>query len=96
MSEPTQDDGGPVFPHPETAIDIRDEHGRTISTRVYDASFGVSLRDYFAAQALAGQLASLSTQSSVETMKSASDPFLWAAMSAYNFADAMLKARAAK
>jgi hypothetical protein len=64
------DDGGPAFPKPDCA-----ELG---------AQPGMSLRDWFAGQALAGMMAS---------DECASDSFEDTAPSAYRLADAMLAAR---
>lgn len=53
-----------------------------------------TVRDWFAGQALAGQLASMSSPKAIEAMSSFGDrAFEWAAKSAYNFADAMILAR---
>lgn len=68
-------DGGPAFP----ASVLHDEYG--VSETV--AEGGMSLRDYFAGQALAGLLASGSSLVTFENY----------AACAYHHADAMLKAR---
>lgn len=47
MSNPIND-GGPAFPHAEFAKDVVMEDGRP-ACRVYFASPGMTLRDYFAA-----------------------------------------------
>lgn len=78
-----KDDGGPAFPHPETAIELRDACGKPIMTRVYYPSLGMSLRDYLAGQALNGLL------SDPEVDQIPSD----LARAAYELADAMLAER---
>jgi hypothetical protein len=73
----TIDDGGPAFPAPAYAANITDK--------------GMTLRDYFAGQALAGICAPLYDDES---------PTIWKhrefAKGAYMFADAMLAARKSK
>ncbi len=77
--------GGPAFPMPSVSWKEKGEDCVAIGTH------GMTLRDYFAAQALAGQLAF-----------SPSDPFKKyhqpeeVASACFRFADAMLKAREAK
>lgn len=67
----TKNNGGPAFP-------MRDPN--------YEAwLFGMTLRDYFAAKAMQGLLAS--------PMTLQSDGYTSIADRAYNYADAMLKAR---
>lgn len=69
-----KDDGGPAYP-----VSLGDQHDQ------YFASQGMSLRDYFAGQALVGVLASRDP-----------DRRPWASMDAtyaYELADAMLLAR---
>ena len=70
----SDDDGGQAFPR---------------AGALGDGWEGMSLRDYFAGQALAGWIASF-TES---TRKSEADSTV-AAMVAYQYADAMLKERA--
>lgn len=80
MSE--KNNGGPAFPHQ----DNRD-------TRY---SNGMSLRDYFAAKALSGQLASFSNAAVLDALGLKDHPELfsaWCATSAYKIADAMLAKR---
>ena len=72
MNQPIND-GGPAFPHPEIDFEV-----------TIQASSGMTLRDYFAAAALQGLMAS---QCQVE------DPY---PIYAYKIADAMLKAREVK
>ena len=69
-------DGGPAFPR---------DGGEAVGTD------GMSLRDWFAGQALAGTLASLVPNESWPAGQP--DPFDALAASAYRQADAMLKAR---
>ena len=71
MSKPN--DGGPAFPR--VPWDVNDYTG--------DGSPGMSLRDYFAGQALAGMLADSTRQGSLGNY----------AEDAYKFADAMLAER---
>lgn len=78
MSE--DNDGGPAFPGGELRFDDAD------CTTPYYA--GMSLRDWFAGQALAGMMAS-NDAVPVGTL----DPRGLLASSAYAMADAMLKAR---
>lgn len=73
-------DGGPAFPHPG----------------VGHASFpGMTLRDYFAGQALAGMAGSQESCGAAIKMAKAEGkrPMQVAALVAYEFADTMLKAR---
>lgn len=79
MSAPIND-GGLAFPYRETE-----------NTGQYQNHYGMTLRDYFAGQALAGICAPLYDDES---------PTIWKhrefAKGAYMFADAMLAAREAK
>lgn len=77
-------DGGPAFPHPELDFEVTMDDGRK-AYRCYQASSGMTLRDYFAAAALQGLIADGGGAS-------------WEvdANAAYKAADAMLKAREAK
>jgi hypothetical protein len=74
MSTPIND-GGPAFPAPAYAANITDT--------------GMSLRDYFAGQALAGMLINYTTQKFGVGEQTC-------AKGAYEFADAMLAAREGK
>jgi hypothetical protein len=56
MSTPI-DDGGPAFPHGEIVQDMLDEEGRFVGNRVGQPSAGMTLRDWFAGQALQGTYA---------------------------------------
>lgn len=78
MSEPS--DGGPAFPH-----DL-EKHEGLLTTRFH----GMSLRDYFAAAALTGFLASRSSGQPVANIADSEVPLT---VHAYRLADAMLKAR---
>ena len=51
------DDGGSAFPHGEIVQDMRDENGRFVGSRVWEQSVGMTLREWFAGQALAGTCA---------------------------------------
>lgn len=75
MKTPSND-GGPAFPAPMNGPDGRTQHGMT-------------LRDYFAAQALAGMLINYTTQKFGVGEQTC-------AKGAYEFADAMLAARERK
>lgn len=78
MREPTKiNDGGPVFPSP---------HVNTLADDGW-AQSGMTLRDWFAGQALAGWLAALPLGARVAPEEIASDMYM--------LADAMLRARAA-
>jgi hypothetical protein len=57
--------------------------------------FGMSLRDWFAGQALMGQLASMSTAAAVAGIR-AESAFEVCSKSAFAFADAMIAAREVK
>lgn len=83
MNNPIDD--GPAFPHPEFAADVVMSDGRK-AARVYPPQSGMSLRDWFAGQALAGMQSSVACNWTNEQF----------AQEAYKQADAMLKARAAK
>lgn len=69
--------GGPAFPG------IRIEAGDNYNPPKQIHRSGMSLRDYFAAKALQGLLASLDSEDTVQGV----------AQAAYSMADAMLKAR---
>lgn len=77
----THRDGGPAFPQ-ATAIDPEDG---------YTLHGGMSLRDWFAGQALAGALAADPDAPEGTTEQQDADAI---SAAAYLFADAMLKARA--
>lgn len=86
MSEKIEADGGPAFPT-EKVVNLGSGASRT------ERSGGMSLRDYFAAQALAALLASpLTTSRAHEENPPGTMPTVMA-HSAYMYADAMLKAR---
>lgn len=80
------DDGGPAFPQPETknGNTVADEHGQG----------GMTLRDYFAGQALAGLLSDPNVAQGSENWARSPGKFaMEVAESAYAFADAMLAAK---
>ena len=77
------DDGGPAFPHGEIVQDMLDEKGRFVGNRVLQASAGMTLRDWFAGQALAGILSEGGSPASYNED----------AENAYSAADAMIAAR---
>jgi hypothetical protein len=74
-----KDDGGPAFPR--TAFDVNDY--------ACDGHPGMALRDWFAGQALAGNISGY-----VSSDSPAPDEMEKKAVMAYMAADAMLKARA--
>lgn len=78
-------DGGPAFPCEQRHTEHRD--GRWMDRWIPEG--GMSLRDYFAGQAMNGMLASDSSVDRTAVVKST-----WAQV-AYEFADAMLKVRQA-
>ena len=79
MSDKQINDGGPAFPIPAT-----DTHA---------GNGGMTLRDFFAAFALAGQVASMTSAEVVRAWQRSDDPWGWPAESAYRFADSMLAER---
>ena len=74
MNTPQINDGGPAFPCESYGL----KNGKETTVPAQ----GMSLRDYFAGQALVGMLASNSRS--------------WCAEDSYVYADAMLKAREVK
>ena len=84
MSAPTND-GGPAFPSP---MFTRQADGMPMSPQEYGLG-GMTLRDYFAGQALAGMLINYTTQKFGVGEQTC-------AKGAYEFADAMLAAREGK
>lgn len=79
------DDGGPAFPTFDVVAGERDGHGDIIDAYT-TSNGGMSLRDYFAGQALAGMLANPSLGSAYG--RTPTYP-----KEAYAFADAMMAAR---
>jgi hypothetical protein len=77
----TIDDGGPAFPYLTAS-----ESGREVTT--HEGEPGMSLRDYFAAKAMAG----LIVNTTPDLAKGVSASHI--AKAAYDLADAMLIARA--
>lgn len=82
MSQPI-DDGGPAFPQDSTVQVVYGPNGDAAGHRVVDAKPGMSLRDWFAGQALTGMLADPYSGGDEHTI----------ARGAYMQADAMLAAR---
>jgi len=84
-------DGGPAFPRPvgHNGLSHVEEHYANDDQR------GMSLRDYFAGQVIAGMFADGASFGVVVTAASTegASPSLKAAGIAYDIADAMLKAR---
>lgn len=62
----------------------------------YGVRGGMTLRDYFAGQALTGMLASPHWDRQVDQSANPDDPWAHAARASYAFADALLKARCRK
>ena len=83
------DDGGPAFPHGEIEGQERDADGYLICSR------GMSLRDWFAGQALMGVLASQQEDGAFEYYGKDDGELHenWVPATAYRIADAMLAAR---
>ena len=77
------DGGGSAFPHGEIVEPIYDDAGNVTGHRVYNSRPGMRLRDWFAGQALQGNLAYPGVDLSPES----------AAIMAYRYADAMLAQR---
>lgn len=82
MSE--RQDGGPAFP---TTATLTAPFGEWATARgsIFTMDGGLSIRDFFAAAALTGIMAYPGGDEEVDTME--------VALGAYEFADAMLKAR---
>lgn len=76
--------GGPAFPCPAST----DEH--EMACNIFDQQPGMSLRDYFAGQALMGSLAANPRADKPITAVAACNAM---AMAAYDIADAMIRAR---
>jgi hypothetical protein len=82
----TKDDGGPAFPETTDEWDRDSDRYRPVSIG------GMTLRDYFAAKALAPLVRTV--QKNGKTGPDAGeDDFVWVARRAYMLADEMLKAR---
>jgi hypothetical protein len=81
QAETIRDDGGPAFPtEPNTQPGFYKQHGMT-------------LRDYFAGQALAGIIAKSPYKSGTLAEMKASGDLKARSAAAYAYADAMLEAR---
>jgi hypothetical protein len=78
-------DGGPAFPTQATAKTTRTDKAQPVQTH-YGSTHGMTLRDYFAAAALQGILAR------GQSLSSKRDEVV----EAFQYSDAMLKAREAK
>lgn len=76
MTTPTIDNGGPAFP---AHLAYSPEGGAHIASEYFADSEGMSLRDWFAGQALAGRMTHMADQPLAEYC--------------YRIADAMLAAR---
>lgn len=93
----TNNDGGPAFPAKRAVEQMLctgyDEHeSPTFEPTMVIADYpGMTLRDYFAGQALAGIVAADAVYNSA--IDSGLDPVVLAAQSAYSLADAMIAAR---
>jgi len=90
MNEPTIDDGGPAFPVPPP---IAETDG--VMTQWRHAEGGMTLRDYFAGQALNGIYSSGDIDLSKHTTENPTARSQLALLS-YRVADAMLAARKPK
>ena len=88
----TKDNGGSAFPTRFITHNtfVSDAHGVGTAVPVYSDAPGMSLRDWFAGQALAGLLASTAHPDS--TGPDCASQSSWAAQ-AYSLADAMIEAR---
>lgn len=88
MSKP---DGGPAFPHEHLAPYI---NAAGMPENRPQRWFGMSLRDYFAGQALAGMFAERNILKDANTSELAELCFLNAAAFSYRMADTMIAERA--
>lgn len=86
-------DGGPAFSHLK---ELRTEEGRTIIYEARYVSTGMTLRDYFAGQALAGMMANTDYLVSVRDNVGRHPTHVVISNNAYEMADAMIGARDAK
>lgn len=78
-------DGGRAFPG-EKSVRFGQDNG---------CNEGMSLRDYFAAKALGGLLSDTTTMANIskDSRRLNVNPIIYLASAAYDYADAMLKAR---
>lgn len=83
-------DGGPAFPRP---VGYAERRYRTDQQWMNEPQAGMTLRDYFAGQALSGWLASFGEDAMHPVSKSREGDI---AFEAYRMADAMLAERAKK
>ncbi|MDH7787690.1 hypothetical protein QBD01_003717 [Ochrobactrum sp. 19YEA23] len=81
--------GGPAFPTRDMVQ--RDENGNLYGYPI--SSAGMTLRDYFAAQALAGDLSAQSMDIGYYDQDASDEVLLAQAIFFYRFADAMIAAR---
>ena len=86
MPAGNEEDGGPAFPVLERMTNMLDEH-----TAKFITTGGMSLRDYFAGQALQSIVRNVGSSMNNPDVQEATPDSMSAA--AYVFADAMLKAR---
>lgn len=97
MSE--RKDGGPAFPVLVESFDGGATVRGLVTGNREGWHVGLSLRDYFAAAALTGEIASLSTQEAADATRGAmkasgeTDHYRHVARVAYRMADAMIAAR---
>lgn len=82
-------DGGPAFPSGETVTEMRADG----STYTYSAASGMTLRDYFASNALPALIDAQKFDRFDLTVGESRNIVDRAAFRAYAFADAMLRAR---
>ncbi len=77
-----KNDGGPAFPQNDATVNRINNHD------------GMSLRDYFAAKAMAATL--VECLGTPEAKNTPHDAIKWVSVAAYKIADAMLAARGAQ
>ena len=82
-----KDTGGPAFPGKQKALLIKRQHADIVNEYDIEKN-GMTLRDYFAAKAMQGLMASSAEHNHADELI-----FKAVAMAAYKQADAMLEAR---